>query len=299
MVDFDAWRARVEKDGTSIAALARIGLEGVSVQALYDRGPAVPLVLPARAEPTRVIADTVAEIIDAALWHDAGATAVDEVALALVGVLEYDARVVKVALGGDLLIEIAKLRALRGLVHACGATVEIVARSGRRVRSRLDVDTNLVRATYELFAAVCAGVDAVIVEPHDRANGSSSDSQRWATNLVALMHHECGLADVDDPFVGSWAIESLTRALADAAWARARDIAGRGGLAAVIADGSLARDVAAAAAARLAAIADDSHPIVGVSKFPPPGRPAVTPTVLAPDGVHALDLCAAYEGGDR
>jgi methylmalonyl-CoA mutase len=236
--------------------------------------------------------------IDAAAWHDAGATAVDEVAIALVGALEKGAAVtVLVALGGDLPVELAKLRALRGLLHACGVPARVVARSGRRIRSRIDVDTNLVRAMYELFAAVCAGVDAVIAEPHDRATSPSADSQRWATNLVQLMHHECGLAHVDDPFVGSWAIESLTRAVADAAWARARSIAARGGLAAVIADGSLAREVAEAAARRLAAIQSDAAPIVGVSKFPPPGRPPVTPAPIVPDGAHAIDLCAPFEGG--
>jgi methylmalonyl-CoA mutase len=311
-IGFDGWRARVEKDGKTLAALARDGLEGITVQALYDRGPAVPLVLPAPSGPTNVIDEvpTGDAVIDAAAWHDAGATAVDEVALALAGVLDALDQgrvrvVVLVALGGDLPLELAKLRALRGLVHACTTklgervTVTIVARSGRRIRSRLDVDTNLVRATYELFAAVCAGVDAVIVEPHDRATSPSADSQRWATNLVALMHRECGLADVDDPFGGSWAIESLTRALADAAWVRVQSFAAQGGLAAVIADGSLARDVAAAASRRLAAVADDTYPIVGVSKFPPPGRPPVTPVEVVPDGVHALDLCAAYEGGAR
>jgi len=311
-IGFDDWRARVEKDGTTLAALASAGLEGITVEALYDRGPSVPLVLPARDGLTSVveIEPPHDRLCDAAAWHDAGATAVDEVAIALAGVLgalgDGCTRVVaKVALGGDLPLELAKLRALRGLVHACtvqlgtDATVSIVARSGRRIRSRLDVDTNLVRATYELFAAVCAGVDAVLVEPHDRATSASADSQRWANNLALLMHHECGLADVDDPFAGSWAIESLTRTLADAAWARVQSFMARGGLAAVIADGSLTRDVAAAAERRVAAVADGTQPIVGVSKFPPPNRPPVIPIRVVPDGVAAIDLCAPYEGGAR
>lgn len=403
-VDFDTWRARVEKDGRSLAALRHAGLEGVELEPLYDRLPARPLPVPPRAraqwaclqalpreparaaavahrlvdvqidgvwiegsdaaaiagtvsaglavfaesdaapvgtpaawgsDPWRPVAADVAGHTEAALaravdrstrtwfcdgaaWHDAGATAVDEVAIVLAGALGAIRRLsdrgvsadqaagrllLRVGLGGDVLVDVAKLRALRSLWHGCATQLGIApgavplhARTARRVRSRRDVDTNLVRATYELFAAATAGADALVVEPHDRGSVADDGAYRWARNLAHLMRHESRLDVVDDPFGGSWAVESLTRALGERAWARVQELERQGGLAQALVDGSLVRTVEAAAEQRRAAIAAGTHPIVGVSKYPPPDRGAPTDGATV-DG--ALDLCAPYEGGDR
>lgn len=403
-VDLDTWRAKLERDGRSAASLTHAGLDGIDVEALYDRVPARPVVVPPRAgwaclqvlpaapaqalavaralpsaqvegvwiassdaaaivaglpaglaayvegdgvvpgatacvvDPCAPFGGSAVRRIDAAIeraaarplrtwlcdgtpWHDAGATAVDEIACVLAGVIgalrgieartgaspseAAPALLMRVGLGGDVLVDVAKLRALRGLWHACAgelgidtAAIPVHARTARRVRSRLDADTNLVRATYELFAAATTGVDAIVVEPHD--GGAADGSHRWARNLVHLMRHESHLGRVDDPFGGAFAIESLTRALADAAWRRVQEIERDGGLAAAVDAGDPQRRAAAAAGRRRAAIAAGTHPLVGVSKYAPP-PPRETPTV-PDDAFGPVDLCAPYEvvaGGAR
>ncbi len=257
-------------------------------------------------------------LCDGTPWHDAGATAVDEIAIVLLGVLgalrslgdrgvsapeAASSLLMRVGLGGELLVDVAKLRALRGLWHACAGplglatgSIPLHARTCRRLRSRSDADTNLVRASYELFAGAAAGVDALIVEPHDHRGTSSDGLHRWARNLTHLMRDESHLDAVEDPFAGSWAVESITRALADAAWARVQEIEHAGGLSVVVAEGGLQGEVVGAARRRRQAVASGTHPIVGVSKFPPPGRASPPePTVSDSPQFGPLDLCAPYE----
>lgn len=250
-------------------------------------------------------------LCDGAAWHDRGASAVDELVVALGGVLAairglardgLDAKaavartVVRVGMGGDVLLDVAKLRAVRGLWHAMAGFLAIDARPvvharcGRRVRSRRDADTNLIRATYETFAAACGGAEALVVEPHDRGHGRPADVQRWARNLVHIARLESHLDTVDDPFGGSWAVEHLTFDLVDAAWRKLVALEADGGLANAAVHQRLVDDVARTAADRQARVASGEAPIVGVSKFAPPNAQP-----LPDDPVPWLDLCRAFE----
>lgn len=262
------------------------------------------------AAPTRA-APAARWLCDAAAWHDRGARATDEIAVAACGVLAairelgrdgHDASaavsriVIRLGMAGDVLVDVAKLRATRGLVHAMlgflgvDARPVVHARTGRRVRSRLDADTNLVRATYETFAAACGGADALLVEPHDRAHAGPADVHRWARNLVHIARLESHLDTVDDPFAGSWAIENITADLVDAAWRRVTALEAAGGLASATVRERFAADVEATAEQRRQRVASGAAPIVGVSKFAPAHAPP------APDDpVPWLDLCRAFE----
>jgi methylmalonyl-CoA mutase len=188
--------------------------------------------------------------------------------------------VLRVGLGGDLLVDVAKLRALRWLVLAlarrlgaaeAGAAVPIHAFTARRTRSRVDVDTNLVRATVEAFAAAIGGADAIAIAPHD---GGTQASARWARNVSHVLRHEVHLDRVDDPTAGSGAIEALTEAIARAAWSRVQAIEEGGGIVAALRTGELQARVAATASARGEAVAQGKTPLVGVSKFAVPADPA-------------------------
>jgi methylmalonyl-CoA mutase len=250
-------------------------------------------------------------LCDGAAWHDQGASAVDELAIALCGMLAairglaahgLDADVavrrtlLRAGLSGEVLLDVAKLRALRALVHAMlgflgvHARPRVHARTCRRVRSRRDADTNLVRATYETFAAAAGGVDALVVEPHARAHEQPADVQRWARNLVHIARLESHLDTVDDPFGGAWAVEHLTADLADAAWRKVVALEHAGGLASEQVRAGLVADVAATAEQRRQRAASGAAPIVGVSKFAPPSAASVPD-----DPVPWLDLCRAFE----
>jgi methylmalonyl-CoA mutase len=259
-------------------------------------------------------------------WHDAGASAVDELAAVLSTALAYvrahesaadglGALVLRVGLGGDVLVDVAKIRALRWLVLGVarrlgapqlGATVPIHAHSGRRTRSRADADTNLVRATVEAFAAAIGGADAIAIAPHDGGVGSSA---RWARNVSHLLRHEAHLDAVADPTAGSGAIEALTEALARAAWTRVQAIEAGGGVVAGLRSGELQARVAATASMRGDAVALGKTPLVGISKFAVRADPsrvvtlreaaAIDPAswVERVDPLLPLSLAARFEKG--
>ena len=74
---------------------------------------------------------------------------------------------------------------------------------------------------------------------------------------------EAHVGRVADPAAGAGYVESLTDQLARAGWAKLQEIEAKGGLAAALVAGLVARDVEAAKAAR------PEPRLVGVNAFPP------------------------------
>ncbi len=179
---------------------------------------------------------------------------------------------------GDLFIGIAKLRAARllwgRLAEACGvaapqAPMRLHAVTARRVLTRRDPWVNLLRASATTFAAALGGADAITALPMDALLGLSTPfSRRVARNIQLVLREESHLGHVTDPAGGAWYLERLTADLATGAWDRFQDIERRGGMAAVLADGSLRDTVAATLKARKKALARRKDPLTGVSEFP-------------------------------
>jgi methylmalonyl-CoA mutase len=178
------------------------------------------------------------------------------------------------AVGPDVVVEIAKLRAARLVwaraLEACGATapMRLHAVTGRRMMTKTDVWTNMLRVTAAAFAAGVGGANSVTTLALSEALGQPNPfTRRIARNTQLLLQEEAHAAKVADPGAGSFAIESLTNDLARAAWALFQEIEKRGGL--VSAMDWFAYEVASTASARLVAAQDKTAPIVGVSVFPP------------------------------
>ena len=96
--------------------------------------------------------------------------------------------------------------------------------------TRRDPYVNLLRGTIAGFAAGVGGADAVTVAPFDAALGRlDAFARRVARNTQALLIQEAHVARVIDPAGGSWLVESLTDALARAAWAFFQEIEAAGG----------------------------------------------------------------------
>ncbi len=218
---------------------------------------------PARAEsPEHVIAEALALrrragalrtwCCDGTPWRDAGADPALELAIVVAGALAavragagagLDARSVvaglsfRIGLRGDVLLDLAMLRAARLLWSGCARRLELAdiavplhARSTRHLGKDDDVDTHLVRATLEGFAAAMGGADSLAIERHDLRGPAAGGARRWARNISHVLRGECGLARLDDPAAGAYAVESLTDALARAAWQRVGAIEAEGGL---------------------------------------------------------------------
>lgn len=253
-----------------------------------------------------------AVVVDGTTVHDAGASDVQELAYSLAAGAAYLRVLIaaghdvdtaaallefRYAATNDQFITIAKFRAARRLWHRV-AELSGVAPEGRAQRqhgvtsrpmmSKYDPYVNMLRTTLAAFAAGVGGAAAVTVLPFDNSLGlPEAFSRRIARNTSSLLIEEAHVAKVIDPAGGSYAVEKLTDDLARAAWDAFGAIEAAGGIAAVIADGSLAGQIAATATARTAEVATRKHPLTGVTEFPnlhetlperrsfPAGTPAV------------------------
>jgi methylmalonyl-CoA mutase len=185
---------------------------------------------------------------------------------------------------------IAKLRAARLAWHRVtelsGAAPRTRAQrqhavTSRAMLTRYDPWVNLLRTTVAAFAAGVGGADAVTVLPFDSALGSPEEfGRRMARNVSALLIGESHVAAVTDPAGGAHAVEMLTAALAEAAWAEFGRIEQSGGILPALADGSLAARITNVRTERERRVATRRQPITGVSEFPatderiPDRRPA-------------------------
>jgi methylmalonyl-CoA mutase len=232
-------------------------------------------------------------VVDATVFHDAGASVVEEIGCSLAAGVAYLRALTEGGLSvdeafgqlefrygatADQFTTIAALRAARRLWdrvgEVSGASPEIRAQRQHAVTSSVmttkrDPWVNMLRTTVACFAAGVGGADVVTVQPFDAALGlPDSFSRRIARNTQSLLVEEGHLARVLDPAGGSWYVESLTESLAQAAWNWFTEIERAGGLVAAF-DSGLVRDrIATAWDARAERLATRADAITGVSEFP-------------------------------
>ncbi len=242
--------------------------------------------------------------VDATVYHDAGASDGQELGIgAAVGVAYLRALTdaghsvddalaaleFRWAVTAEQFPSIAKLRAARRIwdrvAQLSGASEQ---RRGQRqhavtsaaMMTRRDPWANMLRTTIACFAAAVGGAETITVAPFDAAIGESDEfARRIARNTQAVLHDESSLARVTDAAGGSWFVESLTDALADAAWDVFTEIERAGGALQALDDELIGSLVLRTSEARGADIAHRRAPITGVSEFafvvePPVERPA-------------------------
>ncbi len=181
--------------------------------------------------------------VDTRVIHEAGGSEAQEIAYAIHAAITYlrglETRALRledsakaigfaVSIGPDALIEAAKLRALRlcwaRVLEASGVAPEhraahIHAFTSRRMMTRYDAWTNILRVSTATFAAAIGGADEVTTYPLTDALGRpSAFARRVARNTQHVLAEECRLGHVADPAGGSWFVEKLTRELAERAW---------------------------------------------------------------------------------
>ncbi|MCA9695233.1 MAG: hypothetical protein KC636_36980 [Myxococcales bacterium] len=268
-----------------IGAMARAGGLAAPIERALDDLALVTGRLEARAPALRSI------LISGVPYHEAGASAVDELALLIASGITYlrglarrgvavdviAARsLLSLSVGRDLLVDVAKLRAARRLWARVVATlggapgsVHVHASGSGRALTREDPWVNLIRATTQAFTAVVGGARLISVKPHDAALGpSSSLARRLTGNLQTILRAEGHLGQVADPAGGSYCVEALTDQLARAAWERARAVERSGGLIAGLCEGTIQAAVTAQAEADARAVATRRLQITGVNHYP-------------------------------
>jgi methylmalonyl-CoA mutase len=249
--------------------------------------------------------------VDALPYHEAGASAAQELGLSLstavgylraltqsgltveqaAGQLEF-----RYAAGADQFLTIAKLRAARRLwsrvAEVCGIGQAGAAQRQHAVTSTVmmterDPWVNMLRTTVACLGAAVGGADAVTVLPFDSALGLPDDfARRIARNTQSILLDETNLARVIDPAGGSWYAERLTDQVATAAWAWFQQIERAGGHQAALRGGLIAERIAQNWAKRSANLASRREPITGVSEFPNLGEQPVArdPAPARPGG---------------
>ncbi|WP_395614072.1 methylmalonyl-CoA mutase [Allosphingosinicella sp.] len=225
--------------------------------------------------------------------HEAGATAVQELAFTLADGMDYvraarakglevDAFAPRLSfffgIGMNFFMEVAKLRAARLLwwriMDGFGAKSE----KSKMLRTHCqtsgvslteqDPYNNVIRTTLEALAAVLGGTQSLHTNSLDEAVALPTDfSARIARNTQLVIAEESGIANVADPLGGSYYVESLTNELAEKAWALIQEVEALGGMTNAVAEGMPKRRIEEAAAARAARVDRGETVIVGVNRY--------------------------------
>ena len=225
--------------------------------------------------------------------HEAGATAVQELAFTIADGKEYAVRAMAAGLdidafagrlsfffgiGMNFFMEVAKLRAARTLWHRVMDGLGAKDERSKMLRTHCqtsgvslqeqDPYNNVIRTTIEAMAATLGGTQSLHTNALDEAIALPTDfSARIARNTQIVLAEESGITRVVDPLGGSYYVEALTAELVDQAWAMIAEVDALGGMTKAVATGMPKQRIEQAAAARQARVDRGEDVIVGVNKY--------------------------------
>jgi methylmalonyl-CoA mutase len=225
--------------------------------------------------------------------HEAGATAVQELAFTIADGKEYAKRAMESGLdidafagrlsfffgiGMNFFMEVSKLRAARTLWHRVMEGLGAKDERSKMLRTHCqtsgvslqeqDPYNNVIRTTIEAMAATLGGTQSLHTNALDEAIALPTDfSARIARNTQIVLAEESGITKVVDPLGGSYYVEALTSELVDQAWKIIGEVDALGGMTKAVASGMPKRLIEEAAAARQARVDKGEDVIVGVNKY--------------------------------
>ncbi len=225
--------------------------------------------------------------------HEAGATAVQELAFTIADGKEYVQRAMETGLdidafagrlsfffgiGMNFFMEVSKLRAARTLWYR--VMDELGAKDERSKMLRTHCQTsgvslqeqdpynNVIRTTVEAMAATLGGTQSLHTNALDEAIALPTEfSARIARNTQIILTEETGITKVVDPLGGSYYVEALTAELVDQAWKIIEQVDAAGGMTKAVDSGMPKQLIEEAAAARQARVDKGEDVIVGVNKY--------------------------------
>ncbi|WP_373523499.1 methylmalonyl-CoA mutase family protein [Aquiflexum sp.] len=235
--------------------------------------------------------------IDSAIYHNAGASPVQELSYSLSAFIEmvdgltqngisaekiFKKTLLKTAVGSDYFLEMAKIKTFRILYHQLARLYQITipmenififSSTSFWTKSKLDIHSNMLRSTTEAMAAILGGCNALHILPHDAVLGhSDSFSKRLARNISNILKEEAYLDKVLDPLAGSFYLESLTGDLFTAVQSKLIDIEDSGGWWQLYQDRSIQKTVNAMNDQRIQAFQNGGKVKIGVNKFTDPNE---------------------------
>lgn len=227
--------------------------------------------------------------IQAAPYHNSGASAIEELAATMATATEYLQALIErgvsiqeaaseiaftYPVGSDFFMEIAKLRAARllwaNIVEAFGGDehaqkMTIHATTSPFTKSGLDVHVNMLRTTTEAFSAVIGGAQSLNVDSFE--SEADTFSRRIARNTHYILKEESFLSHVVDPAAGSYYVETLTHQLAEDAWKLFQEIESAGGIVAALKVGLLQERIEKVRKKRFQDIESRKKVLVGTNMY--------------------------------
>lgn len=197
--------------------------------------------------------------VNSALYQNAGANIVQQIAYTLAHANEYFNRietstpqtmVLEIAVGTNYFFEIAKLRAIRLLFNLIAKeynqnwTCHLVVTPTKRNKTLYDYNVNMLRTTTECMSAILGGADTIANLPYDALYHKDNEfGDRIARNQLLILKNESYFDKVNNPSDGSYYIESLTQQLADKALALFKNIEANGGFLKQLNEGIIKRKI--------------------------------------------------------
>jgi methylmalonyl-CoA mutase cobalamin-binding domain/chain len=231
--------------------------------------------------------------INTDIFHNAGATAVQELAYSLAIASTYLDKLsdkgvdlakqapkisFTMAVGSNYFMEIAKLRVLPWLYNKLVAQFlgkdtnlypTLRAKTATINKSQKDSYNNLIRTTLEAMSATIAKADEVLVLPFDEPFGAYDEfSERMATNISHILEHESKLNFVVDISSGAYFVEYLTEQLAQRAWSLFQEIEQVGGFLVYHEKGMLKEAITNVAKEKIKDFQAKKIVQIGVNKYP-------------------------------
>ncbi len=270
-----------------LGELLKNGKTAVSMETLYDEMAATVKYARANAPELRTI------FVQSNPFTDGGADCVQEVAYTFAEAVEYIRALqdrgiaikdIAASLyftfnqGANFFMEISKLRALRqvwsAIMQAFGAeeadrAIMVHGRSSRFTKTVIDPYVNMLRNTTQTFSSVVGGVTTYENPPFDELiRKGDVFSRRIARNLHVMLQEEFGMMCPIDAAGGSWAVETLTKQMAEKIWAEFQKIEEMGGMLKAIKEGYPQKAVGEVLAKRFKALEMRSDRAVGVNMYP-------------------------------
>jgi len=285
-VSFSALRGSITLDAIGYASLT--GNFCISEKDVFDRITSVTKDIIAKFPNLRILA------INGHIFHNSGATAVQELAFSFSKAVEYLSQLTDRGLsvdqiapkmtfifsvGSNYFMEIAKIRAARLLWAKIielykpksmeAAKMFIHSVTSEWNKTIYDPYMNLLRSTTEAMSAVVGGTDSLTVQPFDIAYKNSDEfSDRISRNTQIILKEEANLDKVIDASAGSYYIESLTNSIAAETLKLFQNVESKGGYLAAFKEGFIQTQIEEVAKKRDMNLAQRREIMVGTNQYP-------------------------------
>jgi methylmalonyl-CoA mutase N-terminal domain/subunit len=262
--------------------------------------------------------------------QEAGATPVQEIAFTLANAREYVRAAIASGLAVDefgprlsfffvarttLLEEVAKFRAARriwarlmrdefGAVNPRSLMLRFHTQTAGVQLTAQQPEVNMARVTVQALAAVLGGTQSLHTNAYDEAIALPTEkAARLALRTQQVLAYETDLTSTVDPFAGSYAVESMTSDIEEAAGVLLARVEGLGGAVAAIERGFQKAEIERSAYRFAREIDAGQRVIVGVNRFTHDGDEAYQPLRLDPaieqeQAARLADLRADRDGAE-